>query len=53
MQFYLFHSNTLQVLKDFAHPPQPWKEHVDKQPDGDEQLIHTTASHFNFLFRIT
>lgn len=53
MQFCLFHSNILRVPKDFPQPHQARKKHVNKQPDGDKRLIHTTPSHFNFLFRIT
>lgn len=43
----------LQVPKDFPQPQQPRKKHVSERPDGDKRLIHTTPSHFNFLFRVT
>lgn len=50
---FFFYRSILQVPKDFPHPHQPRKKHVNKKPDGDKRLIHTTPSHFNFLFRIT
>lgn len=53
MQFYLFHSDILPVPKDIYHPLQTGKKHINKQPDGEEQLIHTTPSQLKFLFRIT